>query len=142
MSESGGVLSNATLLQVEDAINGYLDPVTLGRVMGYRAGGVRVEVKPPVFRPVDISVTIRSASNYNSADVKSLVEQGLGNFTTSFVLGQSLSVSELIQYMMNLHDDAVQDAKVTMLEGSSPATDVIASPNQLISLYNISVTVA
>lgn len=125
VSEGGGILSELS--------SGAKEKVE-ERVEVYRSGGIRVRVYGPITRSVGIEVGIRVSPQFDANTVISLVQTALANYTTGFVLGQSIYTADLIQFLMNLEDDAILDVEIQTLGGHTPATDIIASPNQLLSM--------
>lgn len=132
------------------AVHLYIDPEEVApnveaAVETVRSGGILVRVFGPVEKHVTISVAIRVSPLFDATSVVDLVTSTLVGYASNLGLGSAIFNSEIIQYLMNLQDQAILDVNILQL-GDSVApniSDVIASPNQqlIVDATDVTVTV-
>ncbi|MDP4224911.1 MAG: baseplate J/gp47 family protein [Bacteroidota bacterium] len=105
-------------------------------LINYRAAGIEVQVLPVVQVPVNVDLVIYLRSDYDSAIYVSMIQDLVISFLNSFTASESLKVSNLIRYIMDIDQNAILDVTTNL-----PSSGVSVQSSQLIRAGIVNVAV-
>lgn len=134
--EGDGTLSTATKEEIEKVINGDRDdPINYP---GYKAAGVKVEVKAPILNNITFSIEVNmlNSTPYDETELINIVKAATERYVNSLKLGYDVILSEVITAIQNANE-TIYDVFVNF-----PANNVTINSGELARTNSSLISVA
>ncbi len=130
---SAGAPSSALIANAQQILDGYVDPVTLAKIDGYRSAGVQVIVAPMLERTVSFGVSVLAKSGVlHATSLETSIVNAVGIVVASIRPGQMMRADALVTAVLGI--DGVLSCYLV------GASNIVCGQNESLVPTTISVT--